>query len=500
MITLETQSNQSPPILSSIHQELDFLLQNIEKINTNQKYRSKLKKADISLISQKLAEIHSKWNGVVSKSENSYENQSKTLENKIKINNWYENAISDESDQILEIPDVNISELLKSEDFFNVFEIDDIKNLLLIYPLKCDDATFLFDKLSLMQHENLECLLPLLQVEKSDNLFSYIHILERIQGIPLISDFLALLHKKNSYVIPDELPNDKKSTQTTILNPYGEDAIQKILSEFLHTNFHKEFELINNYDVSKACHNNAWIAFLSYCMRQRFVEELPTITTHNEGRTMLMLAIEKDDYIIFRIILHVMRQQQEYFTSYINATDNDGYTALFFAIYFERFIMVYDLIQIPELNLTISPPGMPVIHQAILSIKDEFLANEYLNKLKRYCLIVGRDRGKQHFLDAIQERDDYARSTPLHRAILNENPIFIKLLLESEVDINPLDIEKHTPLHYAAERKDVETVKTLLQKGANVNIGNKDDLNKFAASKAEIQQLINKYRDTELSM
>jgi ankyrin repeat protein len=62
--------------------------------------------------------------------------------------------------------------------------------------------------------------------------------------------------------------------------------------------------------------------------------------------------------------------------------------------------------------------------------------------------------------------------TPLHWAAFLGDLQMVKLLISKGADLNPVDHSYGTPLHLAAEQARVEVVKFLLNKGARVNVSN----------------------------
>merc|ERR1712059_25411 len=75
--------------------------------------------------------------------------------------------------------------------------------------------------------------------------------------------------------------------------------------------------------------------------------------------------------------------------------------------------------------------------------------------------------------------------TPLHYAILKDNPDLIKLLISKKCDVNLADeLNGNTPLYIATTLDKVDIVKQLITAGADVNIADWDDKTPlhFAAS------------------
>ena len=65
---------------------------------------------------------------------------------------------------------------------------------------------------------------------------------------------------------------------------------------------------------------------------------------------------------------------------------------------------------------------------------------------------------------------------PFITAVYSNNNELVELYLKNGENINQLDDQKYTPLHHAVEGEGVQTVKVLLEQGADVSIKNKDGL------------------------
>ena len=106
----------------------------------------------------------------------------------------------------------------------------------------------------------------------------------------------------------------------------------------------------------------------------------------------------------------------------------------------------------------------------------------------------GDDELVREILAAGADKDtrDSTGATALHIAMLQSNPIVIKLLLDYGFDPNAVAARNgNTPLHNAVAANNEAAVRLLLQYGANKNIKNLDGLTPLdKARKEEKQRLV----------
>ena len=104
------------------------------------------------------------------------------------------------------------------------------------------------------------------------------------------------------------------------------------------------------------------------------------------------------------------------------------------------------------------------------------------DKLLREILASGADKDTR----------DSTGATALHIAMLQSNPVVIKLLLDSGFDPNAIaERNGFTPLHNAVAANNEAAVRLLLQYGANKNIKNLDGQTPLdKARKEEKQRLV----------
>ena len=62
----------------------------------------------------------------------------------------------------------------------------------------------------------------------------------------------------------------------------------------------------------------------------------------------------------------------------------------------------------------------------------------------------------------------------IHKTALESDHEYALKLIDLKVDLNELDTDGHTPLHWAVFRGDIDLVKLLLEAGANPNIFSAD--------------------------
>ena len=89
---------------------------------------------------------------------------------------------------------------------------------------------------------------------------------------------------------------------------------------------------------------------------------------------------------------------------------------------------------------------------------------------------------------------DKRRATPLHRAASKGDVGIINLLLSlgKNLDINVSDVYGNTPLHLACEGNNFEAAKILIQKGAQIDVKNKEEKTPLELASFEVQKMLKK--------
>ncbi len=109
-------------------------------------------------------------------------------------------------------------------------------------------------------------------------------------------------------------------------------------------------------------------------------------------------------------------------------------------------------------------PNTPVLTEQLI-IK--------LDKALRYIDIQGIKYLLDNGIISVHSRDNFGM-TPLHFAASHSKIEAIKLLLDSNANIDSKDNEGMTPLHWTAYNNQVEALALLLDRGANIKSTNKD--------------------------
>ncbi len=72
-------------------------------------------------------------------------------------------------------------------------------------------------------------------------------------------------------------------------------------------------------------------------------------------------------------------------------------------------------------------------------------------------------------LDILSEKDENGKNL-IHHAVINKCKECVDKLIELNVDVNSIDLEYSTPLHYSATLKNSDILITLLKHNADVNV------------------------------
>ncbi len=130
----------------------------------------------------------------------------------------------------------------------------------------------------------------------------------------------------------------------------------------------------------------------------------------------------------------------------VHAVNNFGDTPLFYGAQVGNVIMVEALIAKGASVNTVNKEGMTPLFRAVQSNNEE---------LFEILIAAGADVN--------------IGTSPLHRAVLNENFNFIKKLVNEETNLDELNDRGNTPLAIAMRQKSVEIAEFLLSKGADRN-------------------------------
>jgi len=182
---------------------------------------------------------------------------------------------------------------------------------------------------------------------------------------------------------------------------------------------------------------------------------------------------------------------------FIHAKNENGQTALHFAVKHGHLDVVELLLIKHKANSHIvdnhkrTPLHLAAEGAHLLTINQRDNAERYAEKQEKSVKIAQRliDSGAFTYVT------DYYDRTPLHDAMLSGNTAVANILLtNSSIDLNAQDYEGCTPLHTAARKSLIldadkkseylETVKLLLDRGANIEL--KDKKGKTALETAAI--------------
>jgi ankyrin repeat protein len=107
------------------------------------------------------------------------------------------------------------------------------------------------------------------------------------------------------------------------------------------------------------------------------------------------------------------------------------------------------------------------------AIKEDTKNKILLNAVKVSDTLLALEKLKQSDLD-LSYKDTRSGKTALHYAVEKKNIEIIDALLEKGANINAIDNNGNTPLHLALEELDKEFLKYLLEKSPDINLKNND--------------------------
>lgn len=205
----------------------------------------------------------------------------------------------------------------------------------------------------------------------------------------------------------------------------------------------------------------------------------------NENLDFQMNTIINDESDLCIIV--ALQQQQPYRVIQqlinksiaIDAQDNNGRTALHWAVELNRLDVVEYLLK----------------HDANLDIKD---------KIRKTPIDLAYQMGNDLMVSLLQNhpasseiRRNQRFQTPLHEAILANKPLnYIKSLIDDPyLDLDAIDAEGNTALHYAAQKKNIPIVEYLLEQNISSTIPNKQGQKALKHTKHQMHNMFASYRE-----
>ena len=153
----------------------------------------------------------------------------------------------------------------------------------------------------------------------------------------------------------------------------------------------------------------------------------------------------------------------------INILDEEGYTPLHRAVYNNDLTTVKELLKIEDVNINSKLDMKVSIDGWYLGGSSPLILASYLGNAEIVKALL--ENGAN-----IKAKDGIDGSMPIHMASANGNNNVIKiLLLEDNSIVNDVDNRGNTPLHWAAMKDKPDTIKLLIENGADIEAKDTDD-------------------------
>ena len=203
---------------------------------------------------------------------------------------------------------------------------------------------------------------------------------------------------------------------------------------------------------------------LNECNQEKYISALKNSSlkiwafVNEEGLTSLHQSISLNLFELSKEIILSAKNHlsQKEFSSLINHKTNKGQTPIHYASFVGNIKIIKLLIQNGADISAKTNNGLDVLHLSIMG--DKITSFFYFSEKYKINYINSKD---------IKE------NTSLHLATyFNSKKIFNYLLTTNKLDINAVNKEGFTPLHFAVMNQNINMIKKLLMKGADCSIKN----------------------------
>ena len=167
----------------------------------------------------------------------------------------------------------------------------------------------------------------------------------------------------------------------------------------------------------------------------------------------------------------------------LNALADDGESALHYAVRNERYPILKSLVKFSEDVHTLNSKGLKAIHYAGM-VNDPHYVDFFIDQgvdiddmgdstktTLMFASFAGDEDIVSHIISlgadiSVQDLDEHSLSC-LHIAVAGDNPKVVKTLLHMEADPNITSEDDVTPLHLACIKEEMDSIKWLLEYGAD---------------------------------
>ena len=221
-------------------------------------------------------------------------------------------------------------------------------------------------------------------------------------------------------------------------------------------------EVIDAYNLENAIRSN------DVEKVRKLINDGTDVNIQYNGRNALQVACENNSTEMVQIILDSGGD--------VNSKRDDGIGITTLQNAIRSFKCMSGIIQIlleKDADPNVSGPNNSIaINDAIMKSGDKQESMKILELLIKHKANVN---------------PDVKFDTPVIKAILHQRPDMLAVLLKNGADPNKAGKDSKSPLHYAVENRDIESVKLLKANGATVNVKNSEGQTplEYASSKAD---------------
>lgn len=256
--------------------------------------------------------------------------------------------------------------------------------------------------------------------------------------------------------------------------------LNKLVKKYTIISFFTRFQLcflvISRF--KRTFHQGFFHNFMAFIMKYSHASLIKSGLYSPEESTRLLLNLSICDELTIPLIKACASNKAD-----LNALADDGESALHYAVRNERYPILKSLVKFSGDVHTLNSKGLKAIHYAGM-VNDPHFVDFFIDQgvdiddmgdstktTLMFASFAGDEDIVSHIISlgadmSVQDLDEHSLSC-LHIAVAGDNPKVVKTLLQMDADPNISSEDDVTPLHLACIKEEMDSIKWLLEYGAD---------------------------------